>query len=168
MGDWIPDMIDAGKDIVVICNMMNLMYKRVKPIFLAGRLNYCNRFTGGAAFIHADGHIKCFMVCGVTTLDVVDTCKQPSLTTAELEAKGKLNRDDTTGEMEVGYLRHVPIDLEGTCLVPMSCLLSSKFKEKYEVLGLCQTMVTVNGKNRFHRIRVRRRTANEQLDSADA
>ena len=70
--------------------------------------------------------------------------------------------------MEVGYLRNVPIDLEGTCLVPMSCLLSSKFKEKYKVLGLCQTMVTVNGKNRFFRIRVRRRTANEQLDSADA
>ena len=90
------------------------------------------------------------------------------MTTAELEAKGKLNKDDTTGEMEVGYPRHVPIDLEGTCLVPMSCLLSSKFKEKYEVLGLCQTMVTVNGKNRFFRIRVRRRTANEQLDSADA
>ena len=57
MGDWIPDMIDAGKDIAVICNMMNLMYKRVKPIFLAGRLNSCSAFTGGATFIHANGHL---------------------------------------------------------------------------------------------------------------
>lgn len=79
------------------------------------------------------------------------------MTTAELEAKGKLNKDDTTGEMEVGYVRNVPIDLEGTCLVPISCMLSSKFKEKYEVLGLCQTMVKVNGKGRFRRIRVRRK-----------
>lgn len=168
MGDWIPYMLEAGKDIVVICNAMNLMYKRVKPIFLAGRLNSCDRFTGGVAFIHADGHIASFMVCCVTTLKCEDPFRQPSLTTAELEAKGKLNKDDTTGEMEVRFFKNVPIDLEGTCLVPITCLLSSKFKEKYEVLGLCQTMVTVNGKNRFFRIRVRRRTADEQLDSIDA
>ena len=79
------------------------------------------------------------------------------MTEAELREKGKLNRDDATGEMEVGYIKNVPIDLEGTCLAPISCLLSSKFKEKYDILGLCQTMVTVNGKNRFFRIRVRRK-----------
>lgn len=161
MGDWIPDMIDAGKDIVVICNVMNLLYKRVKPIFLTGRLSFASVYRGGTKFVHANGHIAGIKVCGVTTLKCEDSTRQPSLTTAELEAKGKLNKDDATGEMEVGYLRHVPIDLEGTCLVPMTCLLSSKFKEKYEVLGLCQTMVTVNGKNRFFRIRVRRRTADE-------
>lgn len=168
MGDWIPDMIDAGKDIVVICNLMNLMYKRVKSVLLSGQLNSCSAFSGGAKFIHANGRPAGASCPAVTTLDVVDICRQPSLTTAELEAKGKLNKDDTTGEMEVGYIRNVPIDLEGTCLVPISCLLSSKFKEKYEVLGLCQTMVTVNGKNRFFRIRVRRKTADEQLDSIDA
>ena len=168
MGDWIPDMIDAGKDIAVICNLMVFTNKRVKPIFLAGRLNSCGAYTGGATFIYADGHIASLMVRCVTTLKCEDPTRQPSLTTAELEAKGKLNKDDTTGEMEVKYTKNVPIDLEGTCLVPITCLLSSKFKEKYEVLGLCQTMVTVNGKHRFFRIRVRRRTADEQLDSADA
>lgn len=170
MGDWIPDMLEAGKDIVVICNPMNLMCKRVKPIFLTGKFSSAGGYSGGATFNvkHPIPNIAHCVVRSVTTLKCEDPCKQPSLTKAELEAKGKLNKDDATGEMEVGYLRHVPIDLEGTCLVPMSCLLSSKFKEKYEVLGLCQTMVTVNGKNRFFRIRVRRRTANEQLDSADA
>jgi len=69
--------------------------------------------------------------------------------------------------MEVRYIKHVPIDLEGTCLVPMSCLLSSKFKETHEILGW-SNQVKVNGKHRFFRIRVRRRTADEQLDSADA
>ena len=50
MGDWIPDMIEAGKDIVVICNCMNLMYKRVKSVFLSGRLSYASRYNGGAKF----------------------------------------------------------------------------------------------------------------------
>ena len=168
MGDWIPDMIEAGKDIVVICNLMNLMYKRVKPILLSGLLNFCDKFYGGAKYIHANGHFAGTSSAAVTTLKCETPNAQPAFTTAELQAKGKLNKDDATGEMEVGYYKNVPIDLEGTCLVPMTCLLSSKFKEKYEVLGLCQTMVTVNGKNRFFRIRVRRRTANEQLDSTDA
>lgn len=171
MGDWIPDMIDAGKDIVVICNIMNLMYKRVKPIFLAGRFSSASGYPDGGATFNVNypiPHIACCTVRSVTTLKCEDIYTQPAATTVELEAKGKLNRDDATGEMEVKYVKHVPIDLEGTCLVPMTCLFSSKFKEKYEVLGLCQTMVTVNGKNRFFRIRVRRRTADEQLDSADA
>lgn len=171
MGDWIPDMIDAGKDIVVICNLMNLMYKQVKPIFLAGRFSSACGYPGGEATFNVNYPIQRVTYCPVrtvTTLKCEDPFRQPSLTTAELEAKGKLNKDDTTGEMEVRFFKNVPIDLEGTCLVPITCLLSSKFKEKYEVLGLCQTMVKVNGKNRFFRIRVRRRTANEQLDSADA
>lgn len=156
MGDWIPDMIDAGKDIIVICNMMNLIGKRVMPIFLSGRLNSCCTYAGGAKFIYADGNLACFMTCAVTTLKCEDTCKLPSLSMAELQAKGKLNKDDATGEMEVRYIKHAPIDLEGTCLVPMSCLLNSKFKETYEMLGWSK-QVTVNGKNRFFRIRVRRK-----------
>ena len=156
MGDWIPDMIEAGKDIVVICNFMNLMYKRVKPHLLAKRLNSTG-MSGGSPFLHADGHIAGVTVDAVTTLDVVDHSRQPSLTTAELEAKGKLNRDDATGEMEVKFIKDVPIDLEGTCLVPATCLTSKEFKKKYDILGLVKTPVVVGGKNRFFRVRVRRK-----------
>ena len=157
MGDWIPDMIEAGKDIVVICNFMNLMYKRVKPHLLAKRLNASSSFNGGGRFAHVDGHIVAIKCVAVTTLDVVDHSRQPSLTQAELLAKGKLNKEDSTGEMEVKFIKDVPIDLEGTCLVPATCLTSKEFKKKYEILGLCTTPVVVDGKSRFFRIRVRRK-----------
>lgn len=123
-------------------------------------------FGGKGEFIDTYGKKAYVNVCVLTSLDVVDNSKQPSLTYAELKAKGKLNRDDNR-ELEVKYKKDVPIDLKGTCLVPACAMFSSIFMHNYEVIGFPKAII-VDGKMRFARIRVKRRTTDEQLDNTEA
>ena len=75
LGKFIPFVLERNRDFVIITNMMALMYKSVIKYSLAGKINFCSIFTGGATFTRPDGYIANVQSVAVTTLDVLDICK---------------------------------------------------------------------------------------------
>ena len=75
LGKFIPFVLERNKDFVIIANMMALMYKSVIKYSLAGKINFCSIFTGGATFTRPEGDIANVKCIAVTTLDVFDVFK---------------------------------------------------------------------------------------------
>lgn len=161
--DWfIPMIFEHNKDFVIIANMMCTLHKPIAKYTLSGKINGLfpivphNDGGTGWSFIH-NSEIKYVWCCGLTTLATMPSHRKlPSLTTAELAKKNRLHYDDITKEMEVDFMRNIPTDLEGTCLVPMTACLTPEIKEKYEILGFTKSCI-VGGKNKFYRVRIRRK-----------
>ena len=72
LGKFIPFVLERNKDFVIITNMMALMYKSTIKYSLAGKINSCNRFSGGATFSRPSGDIARVQCIAATTLDVFD------------------------------------------------------------------------------------------------
>ena len=75
LGKFIPFVLERNKDFIIIANMMALMYKSVIKHSLAGKINNCSRFSGGATFISPTGDIATVQCIAVTTFDVFDAVK---------------------------------------------------------------------------------------------
>ena len=158
LGKFIPFVLERNKDFVIITNMMALMYKSVIKYSLAGKINHCSRFTGGATFTLPEGDIANVQCVAVTTLDVFDVFKQQkSKTLQQLIDENKIYKEDTDGIYEVKYTRNLPIDYYGEIYCPISILFMPYLKNKYEIVKLADKMITVNGKNRFFRVLVKRK-----------
>lgn len=121
-------MLTAGKDLIVIANIMCLTYKDILPFYLKGLFHECSNFSGGVYYLNFDPvrHETVVSSIAFTTLRTVDWRKLPYKTTAELDTLGKLRHDDNTGELEVKYIRDIPVDLKGTCLVPITAGIFEK------------------------------------------
>ena len=159
LGKFIPFVLERNKDFVIITNMMALMYKSTIKYSLAGKFNLCNRFTGGATFTLPNGYIANVQSVAVTTLDVLDLCKwYPSKTLQQLIDENKIYKEDTDGIYEVKYVRNLPIDYYGEIYCPTSILFLQHLRNKYEIVKIADKAITVNGKNRFFRVLVKRKT----------
>ena len=159
LGKFIPFLLERNKDFVIITNMMALMYKSTIKYSLAGKFNSCHRFSGGATFARPAGDIATVHCVAVTTLDVFDLCKRyPSKTLQQLIDENKIYKEDTDGTYEVKYARNLPIDYYGEIYCPTSILFSPYWRKQYEIIKMADKDITVNGKNRFYRILVKRKT----------
>ena len=76
LGKFIPFVLERNKDFVIIANIMALMYKSVIKYSLAGKINFCSNFSGGATFARPEGDIANVQCVAVTTLDAVDVCNK--------------------------------------------------------------------------------------------
>ena len=158
LGKFIPFVLERNKDFVIITNMMALMYKSTIKYSLAGKFNSCHRFSGGATFARPAGDIATVHCIAVTTLDVFDLCKRyPSKTLQQLIDENKIYKEDTDGTYEVKYARNLPIDYYGEIYCPTSILFSPYWRKQYEIVKMADKDITVNGKNRFYRILVKRK-----------
>ena len=77
----------------------------------------------------------------------------------QLIDENKIYKEDADGIYEVKYTRNLPIDYYGEIYCPISILFMPYLKNKYEIVKLADKMITVNGKNRFFRVLVKRKTA---------
>ena len=75
LGKFIQFVLERNKDLVIITNMMALMYKSTIKYSLAGKINFCSRFIGGATFTRPEGNIATVQCVAATTLDVFDLFK---------------------------------------------------------------------------------------------
>ena len=159
LGKFIPFVLDRNKDFVIIANMMALMYKSTIKYSLAGKFNLCSRFTGGSTFTLPNGYIANVQSVAVTTLDVFDVVKShPNKTLQQLIDENKIYKEDTDGIYEVKYTRNLPIDYYGEIYCPTSILFLQHLRNKYEIVKIADKTITVNGKNRFFRVLVKRKT----------
>ena len=76
----------------------------------------------------------------------------------QLIDENKIYKEDTDGIYEVKYIRNLPIDYYGEIYCPISILFLQHLRNKYEIVKLTDKMITVNGKNRFFRVLVKRKT----------
>ena len=70
LSKFIPFVLDRNKDFIIIANMMSVINHS-----LAGKINSCSRFSGGATFIRPTGDIASVRCIAVTTFDVFDIVK---------------------------------------------------------------------------------------------
>lgn len=125
---------------------------------LALKINLCNRFTGGAEFIRPNGDIASVQCVAITTLDTYDIVGHPpSKTLHQLEDENKIYKDDDDGIYEVKYIKNLPIDYYGEVYCPMSILFLPYLRKQYEIIKIADKMITVNAKNRFFRVLVKRK-----------
>ena len=158
LGKFIPFVLERNKDFVIITNMMALMYKSTIKYSLAGKFNLCSNFTGGATFTRPNGDIATLKCVAATTLDVFDICKkQPSKTLQQLTDENKIYKEDTDGIYEVKYISNLPIDYYGEIYCTTSILFMKHLRNKYEIVKMADKTITVNGKNRFRRVLVKRK-----------
>ena len=64
------------------------------------------------------------------------------------------------------YIRYVPIDYDGEMYVPSSIVLSPMLCKWFDIMRFAHEQVSVNGKNRFYRVVIKRKadvTANDIL-----
>ena len=158
LGKFIPFVLERNKDFVIIANMMALLYKSVIKYSLAGKINLTCRFTGSAEFTRPNGDIARVQCTGPTTLDVdVPVGREPSKTLQQLTNENKIYKDDTDGIYEVKYIKDLPIDYYGEVYCPTTILFLQHLRNQYQIIKMADKMVTVNGKNRFQRVLVKRK-----------
>ena len=158
LGKFIPFVLERNKDFIIITNMMALMYKSTIKYSLAGKINSCSRFTGGATFKLPEGDIANVQCIAVTTLDVFDIVKShPSKTLQQLIDENKIYKEDADGIYEVKYTRNLPIDYYGEIYCPISILFLQHLRKQYEIIKMADKDIIVNGKNRFYRVLVKRK-----------
>ena len=159
LSKFIPFVLERNKDFVIIANMMDLMYKSTIKYSLAGKINACDKFSGGATFTRPNGDIAHVHCVAVTTLDVFDVVKSyPSKTLQQLTDENKIYKEDADGIYEVKYIRNLPIDYYGEIYCPTSILFLPHLRKQYEIVKIADKTITVNGKNRFFRVLVKRKT----------
>ena len=74
----------------------------------------------------------------------------------QLIDENKIYKEDTDGIYEVKYIRNLPIDYYGEIYCPTSILFLQYLRNKYEIVKIADKTITVNGKNRFFRVLVKR------------
>ena len=157
LSKFIPFVLDRNKDFIIIANMMALTCKSVIKHSLAGKINNCGGFPGGATFIRPAGDIATVQCIAATTFDVFDIVKQhPNKTLQQLIDENRIYKDDADGIYEVRYLKNLPVDYYGEIYCPTSILFLPYLRNQYEIIKMSK-IVTVNGKNRFHRVLVKRK-----------
>lgn len=75
----------------------------------------------------------------------------------QLIDENKIYKEDADGIYEVKYNRNLPIDYYGEIYCPISILFMPHLKKKYEIIKMADKMITINGKNRFFRVLVKRK-----------
>ena len=75
----------------------------------------------------------------------------------QLIDENKIYKEDADGIYEVKYIRNLPIDYYGEIYCTTSILFMKHLRNKYEIVKLADKMITVNGKNRFFRVLVKRK-----------
>ena len=156
-------LMELDKKFAIICNMMNLMHKLTMKFLLDGKFKSICLFSGGGAFIHADGREAGLNVIGISNLEKVYfdfNYRLPKMTKQQLLEKGVLYHPDglPDNHFEVRYLKNIPTDLREDEVVwcPMSVLIVPWFSKRYEVdrdlLEKQKGGIKVNGKARFYRV----------------
>ena len=74
----------------------------------------------------------------------------------QLIDENKIYKEDTDSTYEVKYIRNLPIDYYGEIYCPISILFLPYLRNKYEIIKMAKKAITVNGKNRFYRVLVKR------------
>lgn len=152
--DYVPRMIDSGKDMIFIANLMCLKYREILPYSLQKRLLICSDSSG--TFKRPNGDIVNHKYIGLSTID----CKQSlrcwgKYTVAELKKMGKFVYADD-GILECQYLKYVPVDYYDEIYVSIGILGQKWANDYFDFIGLPKTEVVVNGKKRFTRIVIKR------------
>jgi len=75
----------------------------------------------------------------------------------QLIDENKIYKEDTDGIYEVKYTRNLPIDYYGEIYCPTSILFLPHLRKQYEIIKENRA-ITVNGKKRFIRVLVKRKT----------
>ena len=158
LNDFIPYVMEHGKELLLIINMMSLMYKNIFPYTFAGKFCFILSFSGGATFKRPNGSIARVNVCGISTmLDLTLPFKWHLYTTQQLKDKGKFILADGTQTLECKYIADIPIDYEDDIFVPMSVFLLQIIRKYFDIIRVAKEGVKVNGKNRFHRVVIRKK-----------
>ena len=158
LNDFIPYVMEHGKELLLIINMMSLMYKNIFPYAFAGKFCATSRFSGGATFKRPNGSIAHVHVCGISTmLDLNLPLKWHLYTTQQLKDKGKFILADGTQTLECKYIADIPIDYEDDIFVPISVFLLKIIRKYFDIIRVAKEGVKVNGKNRFHRVVIRKK-----------
>ena len=76
----------------------------------------------------------------------------------QLIDENKIYKEDADGICEVKYTRNLPIDYYGEIYCPTSILFAPYLRKQYEIVKMADKMITVNGKSRFFRVLVKRKT----------
>ena len=76
----------------------------------------------------------------------------------QLIDENKIFKEYTDGIYEVKYTRNLPIDYYGEIYCPISILFLQHLRNKYEIVKMADKAIIVNGKNRFFRVLVKRKT----------
>lgn len=158
LNDFIQYVMEHGKELLLIINTMSLMYKNIFPYAFAGKFCVIQRFSGGATFKLPNGDIAHVQVCGISTmLDLTLPLKWHLYTTQQLKDKGKFILADGTQTLECKYIADIPIDYEDDIFVPTSVFLLQIIRKYFDIIRVAKEGVKVNGKNRFHRVVIRKR-----------
>ena len=75
----------------------------------------------------------------------------------QLIDENKIYKEDTDGTYEVNYICNLPIDYYGEIYCPTSILFSPYLRKQYEIVKMADKQITVNGKNRYYRVLVKRK-----------
>ena len=76
----------------------------------------------------------------------------------QLIDENKIYKEDANGIYEVKYIRNLPIDYYGEIYCPTSIMFAPYLRKQYEIVKMADKAITVNGKNRFLRVLVKRKT----------
>ena len=76
----------------------------------------------------------------------------------QLIDENKIYKEDTDSTYEVKYIRNLPIDYYGEIYCPISILFLPYLRNKYEIIKMADKDIIVNGKTRFIRVLVKRKT----------
>ena len=153
LGDYIPFVMQHNVDVVLIVNMMAMMYKNVLPYVITGRFCCNNMFSGGGIFTRPNSDIVNVCVISITTfLDAYRKIKYKYNTVQQLKDKGKFIYADGTQTLELKYIRDIPIDYDGEIYVPITILLLPLLRKWFDIVRFANEQVSINGKNRFHRV----------------
>ena len=160
---FISMLMELDKKFSIICNMMNLAHKPTRKFLLDGKFKTICLFSGGGAFIHANGRKAGINVIGISNLEKVDfdfNHRHPKMTKQQLLEKGVLYHPDglPDNHFEVRFLKYIPTDLREDEIVwcPISVLIVPWFSKRYEVdrdlFAKQKGGIKVDGKARFYRV----------------
>ena len=76
----------------------------------------------------------------------------------QLTDENKVYKEDTDGIYDVKYTSNLPIDYYGEIYCPTSILFLQHLRNKYEIIKITDKAIIVNGKTRFRRVLVKRKT----------
>lgn len=82
----------------------------------------------------------------------------PSKTLQQLIGENRIYKEDADGIYEVRYIRDLPVDYYGEIYCPTSILFLPHLRNQYEIIKMVDKMITVNGKNRFYRVLIKRKS----------
>lgn len=167
LGHFIPYIFEHNKDFIIIANLMWVWTKLIKKYAFARKINFCNRFSGGGTFKRPNGEIVNVICAGLTTLKSDINAKYENYTFEQLKQLGKDEYDDADGILNINYIKNIPCDYEGPMYVPLSIIGLPQFDDKFDILGLSDHPVFVNGKNKFTRVKIQKKSVSSIIKQFD-